>query len=90
MSIPHLDPSANRETILEELESKGCVVIDNLIDKSTVEQIKSDMVPHLTPTPVKDEFAGRHTKRAGLLISRSPEGRELVMHPKLLEITEKI
>jgi len=90
MSIPHLDPSVNRETILEKLESKGCVVIDNLIDKSTVEQIKSDMVPHLTPTPVKDEFAGRHTKRAGLLISRSPEGRELVMHPKILEITEKI
>ncbi|GIT61087.1 MAG: hypothetical protein Ct9H300mP20_09140 [Gammaproteobacteria bacterium] len=28
-------------------------------------------------------------KRAGLVIARSPKARELKMHPKVLEVTEK-
>ena len=89
MTINYLSADSDIEAIETELKLNGCVVIKDLIDKSTVEQIKSDLVPHLTPTPVKDKFAGRHTKRAGLVIARSPKARELIMHPKVLEVTEK-
>ena len=89
MTINYLSSDADIETIEAEIKSYGCVVIKDLIDKSTVEQIKSDMVPHLTPTPAKDEFAGHHTKRAGLVIARSPAARELIMHPKVLEVARK-
>jgi|TARA_B100001167_G_scaffold134221_1_gene84654 ectoine hydroxylase-related dioxygenase (phytanoyl-CoA dioxygenase family) len=89
MTINYLSADSDIEAIETEIKSNGCVIIEDLIDKSTVEQIKSDLVPHLTPTPVKDKFAGRHTKRAGLVIARSPKARELIMHPKVLEVTEK-
>ena len=89
MTINYLSSDTDIEAIEAEIRSNGCVVIKDLIDKSTVEQIKSDMVPHLTPTPAKDKFAGRHTKRAGLVIARSPTARELIMHPKVLEVTGK-
>ena len=89
MTIKYLSSNAEVEDIEAEIKSNGCVIIKDLIDKSTVEQIKSDLVPHLTPTPKKDKFAGRHTKRAGLVIARSPKARELIMHQKVLEVTEK-
>ena len=66
MTINYLSADSDIEAIETEIKSNGCVIKD-LIDKSTVEQIKSDLVPHLTPTPVKDKFAGLHTKRAGLV-----------------------
>jgi len=89
MAINYLNSDAGIEAIEAEIKSNGCVIIKDLIDKSVVEQIKSDLVPHLTPTPKKDKFAGSHTKRAGLVIARSPKARELIMHPKALEVTEK-
>jgi len=88
MPITHLDSDANRETIQAELESNGSVVIDGMIDKATLEEIKSDMVPHLTPG--KDKFAGHHTKRAGLVISRSPTVRDLIMHSKVLNLADHV
>ena len=89
MAINYLNSDAGIEAIEAEIKSNGCVIIKDLIDKSAVEQIKSDLVPHLTPTPKKDKFAGRRTERAGLVIARSPKARELIMHPKVLEVTEK-
>ncbi len=89
MTINYLSSDTDIEAIEAEIKSNGCVVIKDLIDKLKVEQIKSDMVPHLTPTPAKDKFAGRHTKRAGLVIARSPAARELIMHPKVLEVAGK-
>ncbi len=83
MTMNYLSSDADVEDIEAEIKSNGCVVIKDLIDKSTVEQIKSDLVPHLTSTPEKDKFAGHHTKRAGLVIARSPKARELIMHPKV-------
>ena len=88
MPIIHLNSKARKESILGELESNGCVVIDHVIDKATVKKIKNDMVPHLTPG--KDKFAGRHTKRAGLLIARSPISRDLITLPKVLDVAKKV
>jgi len=44
MTINYLSSDADIEAIEAEIKSNGCVVIKDLIDRSTVEQIKSDMV----------------------------------------------
>ena len=81
MTINYLSSDAGIEAIVAEIKSNGCVVLKDLIDKSTVEQTKSDMIPHLTPAPAKDEFAGRHTKRSGPLKDRSPLAITLIIQP---------
>ena len=59
--INYLSSNADIEAIEAEIKSNGCVVIKDLIDNSTVEKIKSELVPHLTATPAKDKFAGQDT-----------------------------
>ncbi|GAB5451146.1 MAG: hypothetical protein Hals2KO_14740 [Halioglobus sp.] len=84
MSIEHLAPTTPTSEVLSILERDGCVVIDNLLDSSIVEAILLDMEPHLTQGT--DRFAGYQTRRAGLLVSRSVAGRELVTNKQVLDI----
>jgi len=91
MAINYLNSDAGLEAIEAEIKSNGFVIVKDLIDKSAVEQIKSDLVPHLTPTPKKDKFAGRHTKRAGLVIASLKNDTKFVQaFINILSIPNKI
>ena len=90
MTIEHLPANTDIEKIYEIVERDGCVVLDGVLDRATLDQINSEMAPFIEAAPLgKDDFDGYHTKRTGGVIARSPKGRELIMNPTVLDITAK-
>ena len=85
MSIQHLSVNSASEKIHAAIDHDGCVVIDCVLDRATIDEINHDMAPHLEAAPKgKDEFEGFETRRAGSLIARSPKSREVLMNPIVL------
>ena len=90
MTIEHLPANTDIEKIYEIVERDGCVVLDGVLDRATLDQVNSEMAPFIEATPLgKDDFDGYHTKRTGGVIARSPKGREVIMNPTVLDITAK-
>jgi ectoine hydroxylase-related dioxygenase (phytanoyl-CoA dioxygenase family) len=90
-AIEHRPPSAGAGEIHELLVRDGAVVIDDLGDPEVIAGLRRDMAPHIEATPTgSDGFAGRHTRRTGALIARSPAARRLVQHPLVLDVTGRL
>ncbi len=69
----------------------GAVIVDDLAPPATVEAILAEMAPHIDATPPgSDGFSGRHTRRSGALVARSPSSHPLVRHPLVLDVTGRI
>jgi ectoine hydroxylase-related dioxygenase (phytanoyl-CoA dioxygenase family) len=73
------------EDIATVLREDGCVVVADLVSPELMDQITTELEPHLAATEVgTDEFLGHATRRTGALIARSPGTRTLVAHPTIL------
>ena len=87
MSLTHLKKSSSCGEILKTLDKDAAVIIDNLIDKKLVNEIKDDLSSHFDETKRgKSEFSGLNTKRIGALIARSPACRKLVINSLVKEV----
>lgn len=85
MEIPRFGADAAPEKIGNALAEMGCAVVERLVSPSVFEQIRSELAPYLEATPFgPDEFAGRHTRRTGGLIARSPTCRDIIMNQLVL------
>jgi len=85
MSIEHLSPDATPDQVGRALERDGCVVVERLADPGLLDRFQQQMAPWCDANRTgTDGFSGRHTKRTGALIARSPAAREMVMHPTIL------
>ncbi len=90
MSIEHLPADSPSEKASEFLERDGCVVIDGLMDRDTLDQVSREMSPHLEAAPMgTDEFDGFKTRRTGTLVARSPRSREVIMNRTVLDVTAR-
>jgi ectoine hydroxylase-related dioxygenase (phytanoyl-CoA dioxygenase family) len=90
MTIEHLPSDSPSDKVSDILERDGCVVLDRVLDRATLDQINADMAPHVETTRFgKDDFDGFQTKRTGMVIARSPKGRELIMNPTVLDVTKR-
>ena len=90
MSIEHLPADSPSEKASEFLERDGCVVIDGLMDRDTLEQVSREVSPHLEAAPKgTDEFDGFKTRRTGTLVARSPRSREVIMNRTVLDVTAR-
>lgn len=86
MPIERLAADTTGARVAEILARDGCVIVDRLVPRATMERVRAELAPYLDATPYgTDEFAGRRTRRTGGLLGRSPTCRELVMHPLALE-----
>ena len=47
MLIEHLPADSSPEKAFEILERDGCVVLDGLLERAAIDQIKRDLAPHL-------------------------------------------
>jgi len=91
MAVEHLNPDAGAEKAAELLARDGCVVIDGLASRELLERFRAEMKPFFEATaPGRDGFAGKHTRRTGGLVARSPAARELVMDPLVLATTKRV
>lgn len=87
MPIEHLPANCASEKASEVLERDGCVVIDGLMDRDTLDQMTREISPHLEAVPKGvDEFEGLETQRLGTLVARSPKSREVIMNRTVLDV----
>ena len=90
MSIEHLPADSPSEKASEILERDGCLVIDGLIDRGTVDQVSREMAPYLeAQAKGADEFDGLETRRSGTLVARSPKSREVIMNPTVIAMATR-
>ena len=86
MPIEHLSADATGAEVAAVLARDGCAVVDRLVPPTLLDRARDELRPYLDATPAgADEFSGRHTRRTGGLIARSPTSREIVMHPLVLD-----
>lgn len=91
MAVIHLPAGAPSDEVSDVLERDGCVVIDRVEDRAAIAQLQREMAPFLEAAPKgDDEFTGFETRRAGMLIARSPKAREIVMNHLVLEATKRV
>jgi hypothetical protein len=89
MVLQHLPADASPKDIHASLERDGCVVLDNILCNSAVENILAEMKPHLNAAPMgADDFDGLNTRRTGGLIGRSPASHAVIMQPSILGVVD--
>src|SRR5882672_9162971 len=88
MPIERLAADTTGDRVAEILARDGCVIVERLVPPALLDRARSELEPYIAATAFgPDEFAGRHTRRTGGLLRRSPTCRELVMHPLVLDAT---
>ena len=91
MEVTHLSADATTEEIHRVLAAEGALVIDDLASVELIDRITAEMADHVEATPFgSDDFSGRFTRRTGGLIARSETARELVQHPLVLDVAERL
>ena len=75
----------NIGVINEILERDGCIVIENVLEKGEVRNLKKELRPHFDETPnCTGDFYGHATKRLSSLIAKSSLCQQMAMHPVIL------
>ncbi|MDT5077507.1 MAG: hypothetical protein QOJ80_2144 [Mycobacterium sp.] len=84
----HLPPTATSAEVSAAIRKDGFVIVDNLVSNEVMDRVAEELDEYIDLTPLgNDDFVGRHTRRTGSLIPRSPASRELVTHPLVLDTT---
>ncbi len=80
--IVHLAATATVDAICEVIDEHGGVIVDDLLDRATLDQLEIELSPYLDACATgRNECAGFRTKRVGALLARSVTSRELAVHP---------
>jgi len=73
------------------LLADGYCIVPGLVSPSKVAALHDDLRPRFERTPFcEGDFYGRHTKRFGGLLKRSPHAADFVQHPLILDICQGI
>jgi hypothetical protein len=81
---------ADIKTALQILDTDGCIVIENLISKADVQNIKAELAPHFQKTSLcHDDFFGYKTKRLSGLITKSTVCQSMSIHPTILSVMDE-
>ena len=87
--LKHFPADAASADVLQAINAEGAVIIDALVDQKTITRLRTETDPYMAATDNgMDDFSGRLTTRTGGLISRSADCRDLVMHPRILELCD--
>ena len=90
MGIQHVSPDTDIDLILDIIERDAAVVIDDVLTKKDLDDIKTELGPYLKNDIEGDnEFTGFQTKRVGALMARSPKCRELALNPTINALSAK-
>ncbi|MCW2397920.1 phytanoyl-CoA dioxygenase family protein [Sphingobium sp. B2D3C] len=84
-------PRLEAERLSGDLAREGWCVAEGLVAPATIASLEHDLDPRFAATPLcQGTFYGARTKRFGGLLKRSPRAAELVMHPMVLEVVERL
>lgn len=91
MTLRHLPRTATVEQAASALREHGCVIIDEILPKDTMDRLDSELEPLIEATAFGAiPELGLRTRRTGALIARSPTVREVVMNDLVLGIAKDI
>jgi ectoine hydroxylase-related dioxygenase (phytanoyl-CoA dioxygenase family) len=89
--IPRFDAGAPAEAVAEGLRTEGCAIVERLAPDDLCDRIAAELAPYIENTPTGgDDFTGANTRRTGALLARSPSSVELVAHPLVLDLCERV
>ena len=73
------------------MRTDGYAIVTGLLDPALHTRLESELVPLLAAAQTgQEDFMGHRTRRFGALLAKCPAARELVVHPLVLEVTEKV
>lgn len=73
------------------LENEGWCLARRLVSPSTIARVNAQLDPDFDATPFCiGDFYGERTKRFGRLLARSPAVAELVLHPTVLALADRV
>jgi ectoine hydroxylase-related dioxygenase (phytanoyl-CoA dioxygenase family) len=76
--------------IVEALRTDGAAIVSKVLGTDQLAALRAELDPWIAETPGgRDDFTGRRTARTGALVARSPRARDLVMHPKIIELANE-
>ena len=85
MRLQYLSADTDAQEIQTQLEKHGALIIEDVIDQTTVDQLKNEIDPFIEKTPTgRDDFSGFNTQRTSALVSRSPTCRSLITNDLIL------
>ena len=86
------DAGVVADPLVAAIERDGYAIVREILDRETVARLSGELAPHLeaTETGDPDAFFGSRTKRFGALLSRCPTTRDMVVHPLVLEVADRV
>ncbi len=85
-TVQHLSADIQASKIIEVLNLDGCVVLDNVLSASEIEQLQQEMKQQFDAIPdCQGDFYGHSTKRLGTLFTRSKLFQKMAIQPNILE-----
>ena len=88
--LVHIKPDASVEEILEIMDKDAGFIIDDLVPKKLLLEVRSQLAPYLQDSyQGRDEFSGHKTKRIGALIARSKACQDLAMNSLINNLCSK-
>lgn len=76
---------------LVQLAGQGFAILNQLAPVDEIGELERNLTPAFANTPFcEGDFYGARTKRFGRLLIRSPRTADLVMHPAILALAEKL
>ncbi len=82
---------ATDQTILDALQTRGCAVLPDLIDKATVAMIREELAPFLQRKHMgRNDFEGFSSERVYALLAKAPTVASIIEHPRILGLVDQL
>lgn len=79
------------DVVAAAVAKDGYAVIESLLEQSQLDLLSQELEPHLQATELGDEdFWGHKTKRFGALLRKSGVAREMLVHPTVLGVADRV
>jgi ectoine hydroxylase-related dioxygenase (phytanoyl-CoA dioxygenase family) len=83
--------SADAPTTLDLLRSQGYVILEDLVEATTIDSVCRELEPWIVATPYcEGDFYGWNTTRLGAVLMKSLASHALVAHPLILAIMDEV
>ncbi len=91
MTSPNIvTPDGDADSIAASIAEHGYVIIEGLAPE-LAKRAREELAPDIEAAPFGlDEYLGKRTKRVGSLLARSLASRELVVHPLIRGLADRI
>jgi ectoine hydroxylase-related dioxygenase (phytanoyl-CoA dioxygenase family) len=90
-ALPTFEATDAPEAVAGALAERGGAIVRAAAAASLLAQLEAELTPYLDAVAFsRGHFMGRRTKRTGRLIAKSRAARELVRHPLVLEVVERL